>query len=103
MKLQSKLSVVGTATRYGLDGPGIESPWDEFFRDVQTSTWPSQPPVKWVPGLFKGGGGSKVALACADYLHNSSVGLRMRWSYTSSSPTVGIDFVIGYLYLYCKN
>ena len=25
-------SVVGIATAYGLDGPGIESRWDEIFR-----------------------------------------------------------------------
>ena len=28
----SQVSVVGTATRYGLDGPGIESPWGGIFR-----------------------------------------------------------------------
>ena len=38
MKLQSKLGVVGTATGYGLDGPGIESLWGEVFLAVQTST-----------------------------------------------------------------
>jgi hypothetical protein len=30
--LQSALIVVGIATRYGLEGPGIESRWDEIFR-----------------------------------------------------------------------
>ena len=31
-------SVVGKATAYGLDGPGIESPWGEIFRT--TPDWP---------------------------------------------------------------
>jgi hypothetical protein len=30
--LWSRDSVVGIATRYGLKGPGIESPWGEIFR-----------------------------------------------------------------------
>jgi hypothetical protein len=48
-------SVVGMATWYGLDGPGIESPWDEIFRIVVG--WPSFPlqtPVLWVPGASRG-------------------------------------------------
>ena len=49
-------SVVGVATRYGLDGPGIESWWGRYFphlsRPVQGLT---QPPVQWVLDLFPGG------------------------------------------------
>ena len=39
-------SAVGIATRYGLDGPGIESrrPWGL-----------PNPPVQWVSGTFSGG------------------------------------------------
>ena len=37
-------SVVGIATAYGLDGPGIES----------------QPPVQWVPGLSRGQGAARA-------------------------------------------
>jgi hypothetical protein len=48
-------SVVGTATAYGLDGPGIESRWrrdfPHLFRPVLR---PTQPPVQWVPSLFWG-------------------------------------------------
>ena len=32
-------SVVDIATRYGLEGPGIESPWDEIFRTYPDSPW----------------------------------------------------------------
>jgi hypothetical protein len=35
-------SSVGIATRYGLDGPGIESRWDEIFRTHPD--WPWGPP-----------------------------------------------------------
>ena len=42
-------SSVGIATRYGLDGPGIESRWrGEIFRTLG----PTQPPIQWVPGSF---------------------------------------------------
>jgi hypothetical protein len=46
---------VGIATRYGMDGPGIESQWE---RDIPHPFRPSlgstQPPTQWVPGLFPG-------------------------------------------------
>jgi hypothetical protein len=49
-------SVVGIATRYGLDGPGIESRWGRDFPQPSTlALEPTQPPVKWVPGFFPGG------------------------------------------------
>ena len=50
-------SSVGIATRYGLDGLGIESPWGgEIFRArPDRPLGPTQPPVQWVPGLFPGG------------------------------------------------
>jgi hypothetical protein len=48
-------SSVGTATDYGLDGPGIEIRWG---RDLPHLSRPalgsSQSPVKWVPGLSRG-------------------------------------------------
>jgi len=45
---------VGIATDYGLDGPGSDPGGDENFRLSRTAVWPTQPPVKWVPGLSRG-------------------------------------------------
>jgi len=49
-------SSVGIATRYGLNGPRIESQLEgEIFRTSPDPTlWPTQPPIQWVPG-FPGG------------------------------------------------
>jgi hypothetical protein len=45
-----RYSSVGIATRYGLDGPGIEFWWGARFSEpVQTGH-----SVQWVPSLFPG-------------------------------------------------
>jgi hypothetical protein len=47
-------STVGIATDYGLDGPGSNLGGYEIFRPSRPALRPTQPPVKWVPGLSGG-------------------------------------------------
>jgi len=49
-------SVVGMATRYGLEGPGIESRWGRDFPQPPTlAPGHTQPPIQSLPGLFPWG------------------------------------------------
>ena len=51
----SRDSSVGIATRYGLDGPGIESRCGRNFpHPSRSAVGPTQPPIEWVSGLSRG-------------------------------------------------
>jgi len=59
----------GIATRYGLDGPGIESRWGRDFPHLaRPALGPTQPPIQWVPGLSQGLSGRGVALTIHPHL-----------------------------------
>jgi len=46
-------SSVGIATRYGLNGPRIESRWGRDFPHLPRQTlWPNHPHIQWISGLF---------------------------------------------------
>ena len=63
MHVGGRDSSVGIATRYGLDGPGIESWWQrDFPHQSRPALGPIQPPVQWVPGLSRGQSGRSVVL-----------------------------------------
>ena len=47
--------VGGITTVYGMDGPGIEFRWGLGFPCLSRPAWrTAQPPVQYVPGLFRG-------------------------------------------------
>ena len=62
---------VGVATRYGLEGPGMESQLGRDFQHLEST----QPPIKWVPGPFPG---VRRPERSANHPHPPSVGVKKR-------------------------
>ena len=60
-KFVGRDSSVGTATRYGLDGPGIESRWGGVRFSAPVQTGPGGPPSLLYNGyqVFHGGKGGR--------------------------------------------
>jgi hypothetical protein len=53
---ESRHSVVSIATRYGMDGPKIESWWGRHFPHLsRPALGPIHTSVQWVPSLSRGG------------------------------------------------
>ena len=51
-RIMGQDSSVGIASRYGLDGSGIESWWGRDFPHPSRPTQgPTHPPIQWRPGL----------------------------------------------------
>ena len=66
-------SSVGIATRYGLDGPEIESRWgQDFLHPSRPALGPTQPRVQWVPGLSWGYSDRGVVLTTHPHLATRS-------------------------------
>jgi hypothetical protein len=61
--VQGRDSSVGIATRYRLDGPGIESRWRrDFPHPSRPALGPTQPSTQWVPVTSQRQSGRGVAL-----------------------------------------
>jgi hypothetical protein len=81
---RSRDSVVGIATRYGLEGPGIESRWGEIFR-----TYPDRlrgPSSLLYNGYWVFPGGKVRPVRDADPSPLSSAEVKKELSYTSTQP-----------------
>ena len=87
-KVMSRGSSVGIATRYGLDGPGIEFRWGrDFLHPFTPALESTQNPIKWVPDLSPG---VKRPRRGADHPSPSSAAVKERvelYLYSISGPS----------------
>ena len=53
---QNTMLPPSSATRYGAEGPGVESRWEQGFpHPSRPGLEPTKPSIQFVPGLFSGG------------------------------------------------
>jgi hypothetical protein len=77
-------SSVGITTRYGLDGPGIESRWGRGFpHPSRPALGTTKPPTQWVPCLTLGIKRSGLVVDRPPLLASM---LKKYYSFTSTSP-----------------
>jgi hypothetical protein len=80
-------SVVGTVTRYGLNGPGFESRYEQdicsFLKLSRPVLEPTQPPIQWMPVFLAG---RKRYGREADRSPPSRAEVKNEWSYTPTPP-----------------
>ena len=83
---------------YGLDGPGSNPGGDEIFCQSRPALGPTQPPVRWVPGLS---GGKVRPGRAADHSPPASAAVMEELSYTFTHPLGHTGPVMGSFYLFC--
>ena len=72
------VNVFGTATRYGLDGPGIDSQWGrDFPHPSKPAFGPTRPPIQRVLGHSRGL--TRRGVALITHLHLAPK-LKKEWS-----------------------
>jgi len=84
---------VGIATRYGLDGPGIESQWGTSF-SAEVQTGPVAHPASYTMGTGSFPGVKRVGCG-DDHPHISSAEVKERVGLYLYSPYMPSWYVIG--------
>ena len=71
-------------SRYGLDGPGIESWWErDFTHSSRPALGPTQPPIQWLLGLSPR---AKRPGRGVDHPSHLAMRLEKDYSYTTNPP-----------------